>query len=49
MFFFQKDGKSAYASQCAKSRVLNKLIYIILDIDSFDQKCVILKQLLHSE
>ena len=35
-FCFQKYGKSAHAAQCAKSRVLTKLIDTIIDIDSFD-------------
>ena len=30
---FQKDGKSAHAEQCAKSRVLTKVIDTILEND----------------
>ena len=40
---FQTDGKSAHAAQCAKSRVLNKVIDIIFDIHFFEHKCVIIK------
>ena len=41
--FFQKDGKSDHAAQCAKSLVLTKVIDTILYIGSFYQKFVILK------
>ena len=46
---FQTYGKSARAAQCAKIRVLNKVIDIISRIGSFEQKCVIVKRLLQSE
>ena len=46
---FQKYGKSARAAYCTKSRVLTKVIANILDIDLFEQKCVIIKWLLLSE
>ena len=32
---FQVNSKSPHASQCVKSRVLNKFIYSILSIDTF--------------
>ena len=46
---FQTDGKSDRAIQCARSRVLNKVIDTIFDIDSFEQKYVIIKGLLKSK
>ena len=33
--FPKKDGKSAHAAQCSKSRLLTKVIDKIPDIDSF--------------
>ena len=48
-FCFQKDGKSAHAAQCAKSRVSTKVIDTIIEIDSFDHQCVILTGLLQSK
>ena len=48
-FCFQIDGKSYHAVHCAKSRVSIKVIDTILEIDSFDQQCVISKGLLHKE
>ena len=47
-FCFQKYGKSAHAAQWDNSRVLEKVIDNILDIDSFEKKCVVLKGLLQS-
>ena len=46
-FCFQKDGKSTLAEQCYKSLVLTKVIDTIIDIDSFEKECVIIKGLLH--
>ena len=46
---FQRDGKIAHTAQCAKSRVLMKVVDKIIDIDSFNLQCVILKRLLQSE
>ena len=40
---FQIDRKTAQASQCTKSRALTKVIDSILDIESFDQKFVVVK------
>ena len=39
--FFQMDGGNAHDSQCSKSCSLTKVIDLILDIESFEQKCVI--------
>ena len=41
--------KTAHAEQCAKSRALDKFIYSIHEIESFEQKCVIIKGLSQSE
>ena len=46
---FQMDDKSAHSAQCAKSRALTEVIDSILGIHSFDQKCVLFKELLNSE
>ena len=43
------EGKTAHDSQCAKSCEWTKVIYLILEIQSFYQKCVIIKGLLNSE
>ena len=43
------DGKTAHAAHCSKSRVLNKVIDLIIEIESFKNKCVIIKELLQSE
>ena len=47
-FCFQFDKKSPHADQCVKSRVLNKAIYSILSINTFEQQCVVIKCLLQS-
>ena len=46
---FQMDGKTTHATQCPKSRVLNKVINLILENESFEKQCVIMKGLLQSE
>ena len=38
--------ETAHAAQCSNSCVLTKVIYFILDVESFEQHCVILKGLL---
>ena len=43
---FHIGGKYVHAAQCAKSQALTKFIGSILDIESFEQKCVIMKGLL---
>ena len=45
---FQKYGKSDQATRCIKSISITKVIYLVLSIDIFEQKCVILKGLLQS-
>ena len=42
------DNKSHHAAQCVKSRVLNKGIDYILSINTFEQKCVVLKCMFQS-
>ena len=37
------DGKTAHASQCYNPCALSKVIDLILEIEYFEQKCVILK------
>ena len=46
---FQMGGKTAHATQCYKSRALTKVIDLFLDIESFEQQCVMLKKLLQSD
>ena len=46
---FQTDGETAQNSQCDKSRELNKVIGSVLYIGSFEKKCVMIKELFHSE
>ena len=43
---FQVDNKSPHTAQCVKSRVLNKFIYSILYINTFEQQCVVIKCML---
>ena len=38
--------KTDHNTQCYKSRALNKVIDLIIDIEPFEQQCVILKGLL---
>ena len=45
---FHNDGKSVDASKCVKSRIMNKLIYCFILIDTFEQLCVALKGVLQS-
>ena len=45
---FQKEGKSDQAAKCIKSRIMNKVIDYVLSIDTFEQKCVVLKGILQS-
>ena len=46
---FQSDGKSDHADQCDKSQALNKVIGLILEIESFEQLRVIMKGILQSD
>ena len=43
---FQVNRNSPHASQCVKSRILNKAIDSILYIDTFEQQCVVIKCML---
>ena len=45
---FHNNGKSSHAAKCVKSRTTNKAIYYILSIDTFEQKCVVIKGMLQS-
>ena len=45
---FQKDGKTAQAARCIKSRIITKVIDYVLSIDTFEQQCVVLKGMLQS-
>ena len=45
---FQVNSKSPHSDQCVKSRVLKKVIYSILSIDTFEQQCVVIKCMLQS-
>ena len=40
---YQINSKSPHASQCVKSRIINKAIDSILYIDTFEQQCVVIK------
>ena len=42
-------GKTDHAAQCPKSRALTQLIDLITAIEYFEQQCVIIKGLLHSD
>ena len=44
----QINSKYPHAAQCFKSRILNKAIYYILSMDTFDQQCVVIKCILKS-
>ena len=43
-----KEGKSDQAARCIKSRIVTKVIDYVLSIDTFEQKCVVLKGMLQS-
>ena len=43
---FQINSKSLHDAQCAKSRIMNKAIDSFLSIDIFEQKCVVIKDML---
>ena len=45
---FQINGRSSHAAQCVKSRMMNKVIDSILSVDTFEQKCVLIKGMLQS-
>ena len=45
---FQNNGKTAHAASSIKSRIITKVIDYVLYIDTFEQKCVVLKDMLQS-
>ena len=45
---FQKDGKTAQAARCIKSRIMTKVIDYVISINTFKQQCVVLKGMLES-
>ena len=45
---FMKEGKSEQATRCIKLRIMTKVIDHVLSIDTFEQKCVVLKGMLQS-
>ena len=45
---FQKDGKTAQADRCIKSRIMTKVIDSVILIDTFEQQCVVVKVMLQS-
>ena len=42
-------GERGHSAQCSKSRALTEVIDLILDIESFEQQCVIIRGLLQSD
>ena len=42
-FYFQNDGKNAQATKCIKSRIMIKVVYYVLLIDTFEQQFAVLK------
>ena len=45
---FHINGIFSHAAQCVKSRIMNKTVYSILSIDTFEQQCVVIKGMLQS-
>ena len=45
---FHNDGKTAQAAKCIKFRIMAKVIDYVLSIDTFEQKCIMLKYVLQS-
>ena len=45
---FQINGRYSHADWCVKSRIMNKAVYSILSIDTFEQQCVVIKGMLQS-
>ena len=43
------NGETAHSAPCPRSCALNKVIDLIIEIKSLEQKCVILKGLLQSD
>ena len=45
---FQIYRRSSHATQCVKSMIVNKAIDYIFSIDTFEQQCVVIKDMLQS-
>ena len=45
---FQINVKSSHAAQCVKSMIQNKAIDYIFSSDTFEQQCVMIKDMLQS-
>ena len=45
---FQNNGKSSQAAKYVTSRIMTKVIDFVLSVDTFEQKCVVLKGMLQS-
>ena len=41
-----KEGKSDQAARCIKLRIITNMIDFVLSIDTFEQKCAVLKGML---
>ena len=44
----QKDGKTAQAVRCIKSRIMTKVVDSVFLVDTVKQQCVVLKGMLKS-
>ena len=45
---FQNGGKTAQAAKCIKSKIMTKVVDSVPQVDTFEQKCVVLKGILKS-
>ena len=45
---FMKEDKSDQAARCIESSIMTKVIDSVFSIDTFEQKCVVLKVILKS-
>ena len=43
-----KEGKYDQGARCIKSRMMTKVIFYVLSIDTLEQQCVVLKGMLQS-
>ena len=46
--YFQNYGKTSQAAKCIKLRIITKVIYSVLYINTFEYQCVVLKGMLQS-
>ena len=46
--YFQINGKSSQAAMCVKSRIMTNVVDFVLSIDTFEQKCFVIKGILQS-